>query len=101
MNPADLTYEKCEQIKHICAKHGGFDVRIFGSVARFESDDKSDLDILINIDASKFSHFDYLIAIDDMEIELGALVGCKVDVVDEAWLKDSMRKNVLRDALSL
>jgi uncharacterized protein len=41
MDPAELIREKRQEIKDICAKHGATAVRIFGSVARGDYDEKS------------------------------------------------------------
>lgn len=38
--------DKRDEILHIAAKHGARTVRVFGSVARGESDAASDLDLL-------------------------------------------------------
>ena len=40
--------ERREEILEIAAKHGAFNVRVFGSVARGEETENSDIDIVIN-----------------------------------------------------
>jgi len=42
MKPEEALAKKREEIIKIATKHGAGNVRIFGSVARGESDDKSD-----------------------------------------------------------
>ncbi len=42
-----LLQEKRQEILTIAAKHGAYNVRIFGSVARGEADEASDVDILV------------------------------------------------------
>ncbi|MDY7049622.1 MAG: nucleotidyltransferase domain-containing protein, partial [Microcystis panniformis WG22] len=42
----ELLKNKREKIIAIAAKHGANNVRIFGSVARGEADEKSDIDLL-------------------------------------------------------
>ena len=41
----ELLKAKREQIIAIAAKHGAYNLRIFGSVARGEADEKSDIDL--------------------------------------------------------
>ena len=45
--------ENRENILAIAAKHGAFNVRIFGSVARGEENSESDIDFLIDYDIEK------------------------------------------------
>ncbi|MBC7084620.1 MAG: nucleotidyltransferase domain-containing protein, partial [Firmicutes bacterium] len=43
----ELLKEKREEILRIAAKHGARNVRVFGSVARGEADEESDIDFLV------------------------------------------------------
>ena len=47
--------ENRENILAIAAKHGAFNVRIFGSVARGEENPESDIDFLIDYDIEKIT----------------------------------------------
>lgn len=44
MSLKQLLQEKRENILNIAAKHGAFNVRVFGSVARGEETESSDID---------------------------------------------------------
>jgi uncharacterized protein len=101
VNLADLIYEKREKVKEICAKHGATAVRVFGSVARGDYGDNSDIDILINLDSRKNEGFSYLGVLEHLHEELETLLGCRVDVIDESGLRDSFREIVLKDAIAL
>ena len=101
MNVAELLAEKREAIKAVCAKHGAFNVRVFGSAARGDFDDKSDIDILIKLDSSGFEGFQYFRVLDDLTAELESLLGHKVDVVDESGLRERIRSEVLSEAIAL
>ena len=46
MSLQQILREKRQEILAIAAKHGAYNVRIFGSVARGEADEQSDVDIL-------------------------------------------------------
>lgn len=43
-----LLLPKRSQILEIAEKHGAFNVRVFGSVARGEATEESDVDLLLN-----------------------------------------------------
>ncbi len=93
----DLTPATKEKIKAIAAKHGAFNVRVFGSVASGQADRNSDLDLLVDYDLDKISPWFPVRLIRDLE----NLLGIKVDVVTSAGLKDRIRDEVLQESLSL
>ncbi len=92
-----LLQERREEILEIAAKHGAFNVRVFGSVARGEETENSDIDFLINYDINKISSWFPVGLIHDLE----DLLGRKVDVVTETGLKERIRDRVLRDCILL
>ena len=100
MDLVDLIVEKRDAIKQVCAKHGATAVRIFGSCARDDYDEKSDIDILVEglpLDRG----WGGLGRLYDIEEELTVLLGCKVDVWTPELLKPKVREKALRDAVSL
>ena len=92
-----LLQERREEILEITANHGAFNVRVFGSVARGEETENSDVDFLINYDINKISSWFPVGLIHDLE----DLLGRKVDVVTETGLKERIRDRVLRDCILL
>ena len=72
----NLIREKRDKIVQICEKYGGYNVRLFGSVARGEADEKSDIDFLVDL-GKKFSPWFPVRLIRELE----ELLGYKVDVV--------------------
>jgi predicted nucleotidyltransferase len=92
-----LLQERREEILEIASKHGAFNVRVFGSVARGEETENSDIDFLINYDINKISSWFPVGLIRDLE----GLLGRKVDVVTETGLKERIRDRVLRDCILL
>jgi uncharacterized protein len=50
-----LLQEKREDILEIAAKHGAFNVRVFGSVSRGEETEDSDIDLLVDYDLQQVS----------------------------------------------
>ena len=81
-----LLQERREEILEIALKHGAFNVRVFGSVARGEETENSDIDFLINYNINKISSWFPVGLIHDLE----DLLGRKVDVeTDGAKGEDS------------
>jgi predicted nucleotidyltransferase len=96
MGLEELLREKRQEILEIAAKHGAYNVRIFGSVARGEADEKSDVDILVESGPETSSWFPAGLIID-----LKELLGCEVDVVTEAGLRPRIKARVLKEAIPL
>lgn len=92
-----LLHDKRTEILKVAAKHGAFNVRIFGSVARGEADAHSDLDLLVDYSIDQVSSWFPA----GLVIELEALLGCKVDVATEPALKERIRVKVLQEAKPL
>jgi predicted nucleotidyltransferase len=96
MNARDLLRERREGILQIAAKHGARNVRVFGSLARGEADERSDIDLLVEFEPGR-SMLDHAALV----IELGELLGCKVDVVTERGLYWLLRRRILKEARAL
>lgn len=88
--------EHREEILEIASRHGARNVRLFGSVARGEDDEHSDIDLLVDLDSSR-SLLDHAALL----LELRALLGDGVDVVTERGMKPRVRERVLEDAVAL
>ncbi|MBA3439394.1 MAG: nucleotidyltransferase family protein [Pyrinomonadaceae bacterium] len=88
--------KKREEILRIAAQHGAQNVRIFGSTARGEAEEDSDVDVLVDLEAGR-SLFD----LGGLLMELQDLLGRKVDVVTEKGLRTRIRDRVLREAVPL
>jgi uncharacterized protein len=96
MNLRNLLEEKRTAILATAKRHGAQNVRIFGSVARGDFDEKSDLDFLVEMEPGR-SLLDHASLLLDLE----KLLGCKVDVVSEKGIKTRIRERVLREAQPL
>jgi len=86
--------ERREEILRIAARYGAYNVRIFGSVARGEADEASDIDFLVDMESGRS-----LLDLGGLQMELEALLGCRVDVTTERGLKDRIRQRVLQEAV--
>jgi predicted nucleotidyltransferase len=71
-------------------------VRVFGSVARGEDVESSDVDLLVDLDEGVG-----LLDLIGLERELAELLGLDVDVVPAHSLKARMRERVLHEAVTL
>lgn len=91
-----LIQEKRAAILEIAARHGAYNVRLFGSVARGESDEASDVDILVELEPNRS-----LLDLGGFLADLEDLLACKVDVVTERGLKNRIRDRVLQEAAPL
>jgi predicted nucleotidyltransferase len=91
-----LLKAKRDEILQVCAKYGARNVRVFGSVARGEADEQSDIDLLVEFEPNR-SLLDHA----GLWVELQELLGVKVDVVSERGLKPRIRQRVLQEAIQL
>lgn len=87
---------KKPRIEALAKKRGLGNLRVFGSVARGDADDASDVDLLV--DAEKGTSLLDLIG---FQRELQELLGRKVDVVTPAGLPPEIRSRALAEATPL
>ena len=92
----DAIREKREAILRIAARHGASQVRLIGSVARGEARPDSDVDLLVTWNEG-ISLLDQAA----LMLELENLLGRKVDLASDGWVKPSIRESVYRDAIAL
>lgn len=76
--------------------HGASNVRVFGSVARGEANQGSDIDILVHMEDGR-SYFDLV----DLWDALQALLGRSVDIVDDDGLSPYLKDRILAEAVSI
>jgi hypothetical protein len=89
--------EKRSQILEIAAKHGAYNVRVFGSVVRGEETPNSDIDFLIDYDLEKITPW----FPGGLLMDLQDLLGRKVDVLTERGISPLIREQVLAEAKPL
>ena len=92
----DTIHEKREAILRIAALHGATQVRLIGSVARGEARPDSDVDLLVT-----WNEGTSLLDQAALMLELESLLGRKVDIASEGWVKPAIRESVYRDAIAL
>lgn len=84
------------EIRRVVSNHGGANPRLFGSVARGEARDDSDIDLLIDLGQGRT-----LFDLAAMRAELEDLLGVPIDVVTTSGLEGEVREEVLSEALAL
>jgi len=88
--------DRREAILAIARRYGAHDVRIFGSVARGDTTEFSDVDFIVRFDPDR-TLFDH----GGLIMDLRDLLGVKVDVISEGGMRDRFRKHVVKEAVPL
>jgi predicted nucleotidyltransferase len=91
-----LRVERREEILRLAERHGAHNLRVFGSVARGESNESSDLDLLVAWEPGR-SLLDHSGLVQDLQ----ELLGIKVHVGTEKSLHWYVRDRILREATPL
>src|SRR5436305_518165 len=81
MRPSIALSEHARQVREVLTRFGMSNPRIFGSVARGEDTDKSDLDLLVDARPGR-----PLYDLAGVETELEAMNGCKVEAMTKGLL---------------
>jgi len=85
-----------KEILDLASRHGAKDVRVFGSLARGEGNEGSDLDLLVTLGEGRS-----LLDLVGLKQDLEDLVHRSVDVVTENALSPYLRERVLSEAIPL
>jgi uncharacterized protein len=95
--PSEQLAVYAEQIKAIALAHHVTNVRVFGSTARGEDTDKSDLDLLVSPIKGKTG----LMQVVEIEAEIKKLIKIPVDVVLDTEIPEEQRGRINKEALTL
>jgi predicted nucleotidyltransferase len=91
-----LLQDKREDILRLARARKAYNVRVFGSVARGEATEDSDVDFLVRFEPD-YTLWDHIGLVQD----LVELLGCEVDVSTDDTLQERIRERVLREAVPL
>jgi hypothetical protein len=94
MTTEQLVKSKRDEILRVAAQHGARNVRVFGSVARGEADEASDVDFLVDMEPGRS-----LLDLGSLQVDFESLLGRRVDVVTVRGLKARIRNAVLAEAV--
>lgn len=92
----DRLRERRSEIESIARPHGASRVRVFGSVARGDASERSDLDLLVDLDEDR-----NLFDLGALLMDLRDLLRCEVDIATERNLRPRVAERVLADAIEL
>lgn len=84
------------QIAEILLRHGVKRAAFFGSVARGEAKDNSDIDILVDLTTGKS-----LLDLVEIKLEIEDLLGVRVDVLTYKSLLPAIKEAVLKEQLPI
>lgn len=90
----EILADKRDEILRLAEMHGARNVRVFGSVARGEANQESDIDILVHMEDGR-SYFDLVDLLDALQ----ELLGRNVDIVDDDGLSPYLKDRILAEAI--
>jgi predicted nucleotidyltransferase len=85
-----------DDLHEVLRRHGVTNARLFGSVARGDDHEGSDVDILVD-----FAPGTTLFGVLKIQDELESILGVEVDLIPDSGLKDRVRVRVQRDKIAL
>jgi uncharacterized protein len=71
-------------------------LRLFGSLARNEASEHSDIDLLAEFDKSRRLS---LVKVGRLQMQLSELLGAQVDLSSADWMREPTRSRALREAV--
>jgi uncharacterized protein len=92
----ELRHERRAAIVDLARRHGARIIRVYGSVARGQANDSSDLDLLVEWEPDRS-----LLDVVGLKQDLEDLLGVTVDIGSERGLHWFIRDEVLREAVPL
>ena len=95
------TFEEIEKIlvehkAELCRKYSIKEIGIFGSYARGEQGEKSDVDILVDFDV-----LPDLFKFCEIERVLEEILGVKVDLVRRPAIREELKENILSEVIAI
>ncbi len=96
MTIEQLLAHKREEILRLAVSRGAYNVRVFGSAARGETRDDSDIDLLVDVESGRS-----LLDIVGLWLDLQELLGRKVDLLTEGGISRHLRERILAEARPL
>lgn len=96
MRPSEALEAHKEQVLRAIAQFDVSNPRLFGSLARGEADEDSDIDILVEPRDGMTSY-----DLADLDRAITSILGCKIDIQTPGGLSPRIRSAVFRDARPL
>ena len=92
----NLRHEQRAAVLELARRHGARSIRVYGSVARGQATEQSDLDLLVEWEPDRS-----LLDVVGLKQDLEDLLGVTVDIGSERGLHWFIRDQVLREAVPL
>lgn len=91
-----LLHERRQEILEVAADHHASNVRVFGSIARGEETDRSDVDLLVDMEPGRS-------LLDQVRLRraLSQLLGVEVDVVTSGGLRERDGNTIVKEAVPI
>jgi predicted nucleotidyltransferase len=96
MNTLESLRQRRAEIERLARRHGAHDVRIFGSVARGEDTELSDIDVLVEM-SDEASLLDLVLLQQALETALNR----RADVLSLSGINPYLRDRILAEAVRL
>ena len=93
MSPAERLKVSEAALAAICARYRVHELAVFGSAARGEASEGSDLDFVVELEKKTFDIYM------DLKEFLEGLFGCKVDLVMKDAIKPRLREPILNETI--
>ena len=87
------------RVDAVLARYGASNPRLFGSVARGDAVEGSDVDLLVDLNPA--AEGNVLLRVAGIGEELSALIGMQVDVVTDVLLRDQVATSAHADAVAM
>ena len=96
MRPSQTLAAKRDDVLALAAARGVTRLRVFGSVARGQDQEGSDLDLLVDLPAGAS-----LLKLVGLQLEMEDTLGLKVDLCTERELHPALKQRILQEARPL
>lgn len=96
MKPSEALGTHRQAIRDIVARHLACNARVFGSVARGDDAEGSDIDVLVDLMPGAT-----LLDLGALQVELEEALGLQVDLLTPGDLPQKFRERVLREAVAV
>jgi predicted nucleotidyltransferase len=93
-----LIEEHRTELDEVLRRYGATNPRLFGSVARGDATEASDIDVLIDLDERPGNE---LLRVAGVAEEFRRVLGVEVDVISPRLLRDAVAASARRDMVSL
>ncbi len=97
-------HDKVKTLSQIYKQEGFVILGIFGSYVRDEQTDKSDIDILYELDSmflKKYIGWDAILRLDEIKEEISKSLNVKADIADKSALRKVARKYILPEVVNV